>query len=110
MFLHGKSGTSIKLITEYIKSMFNKENPMHAYKSKHKLKPSFKSGILATSDWKSISTGLYILGELADGAFYSLNDSLLAGEQDVSKYKQVLSEYRYVITDLIYRASRPALS
>jgi len=105
MLLHGKNGTSIKLIMQNIKSMFDKKYDMPKFRTTRTLKNSFSSGKLVTNDWKNICTGLSILGEIADGAFYSLNDSLLAGEENVSKYKQTLSEYRYVLTDLIFRAS-----
>ena len=95
----GKTGTSIKLITDKIKFEAKKKNPQ----IKRKAKNSYTKGKLSLNDWRNISIGLRLLPEITDKIFQSQNDQLSSGKEDVSKIKLEILNYKQVMDDFIRR-------
>ena len=96
---NGKNGISAKLITFKIK----KDAPIYKYdiKKKRDLKNSFKTGKLTAKDMKNIAFGLEMLGRVWNESFNIRYNELLQGEEDVSKIKKDIFEYRYVMQDFL---------
>lgn len=99
-----KNATSIKFITEKIKRDKNKSNPQ-TKKQKRKMKKTYESGKLSTSNRKNISIGLHILERIIYEGFDMQERQLLLGKQDISKIHKEIVTYRTLMEDFIQRLS-----
>ncbi len=101
--LSGKSGRSIKLITEKLKQKI-KTDKMEIG-DKRKVKNSYKSGKLDSKDMKDIATGLEMLRKITNETLRVQVDKLLSGEQDVSRARKEFVGYRDIMGDFLRRLS-----
>lgn len=99
--LRGKNGISVKLITQKLKKEMIKKPPQIG--NKRKIKNSFESGKLTTSDWKYISIGLKTLDRIVNEGIFAQENQLLSGESDVSRIKKEIFGFKTIIQDCINR-------
>lgn len=99
--LSGKSGISIKILTEKIKKDGIKTPSI--IQNKRKINNSFEGGKLTTNDWNKISIGLQVLERIIDEGFSIQENQLLAGENDVSKIKKEIIGFRSIMQEFIGR-------
>ena len=109
----GKDGISIKLITNKIDKEISrireeKEEKKDKKKDKKKLqiRRTYQKGTLKSDDWKKITTGVSILHEAIYDGMDSQRDKLAIGNEDVSKTKLNIWNFRYIIEDSIRRLYR----
>ena len=103
-----KSGESIKLIMDAIKSRLDdsKEIKKNLVNKKKNRRVSF--GNLSTKDLKNVALGLDMLSKISRDKFDDQHTKLLTGEDDVSKVKKDVANYRYIIEETISRLSKGA--
>ena len=99
--LRGKNGISVKLITQKLKKEMIKKPPQIG--NKRKIKNSFESGKLTTSDWKYISIGLKTLDRIVNEGIFAQENQLLSGKSDVSRIKKEIFGFKTIIQDCINR-------
>lgn len=99
----GKSGTSIKIITDKIRtalaSLSSPNNP------KRKLKNSSKTGKIYLPDLKDLSIGLRIVEKIIYEGFNLKKSQILLGNKDISRVGKNIFNYRGVMEDFVSRLS-----
>lgn len=99
--LRGKNGISIRLVTQKLKKEMIKTPPQIG--NKRRIKNSFESGKLTTSDWKYISIGLKTLDRIVNEGIFVQENQLLSGKSDVSRIKKEILGFKELIQDCINR-------
>ena len=88
---------------EILRALIERENPIENKNAKpRRIKNSFSKGSLL-SDWNMVSLGMDVLQEIANRGFSRLEKQLLAGNQDVTKMKKEVNDYKSIINDFIVR-------
>lgn len=108
---NGKSGITIEILMKYIgkNSETTKKSKTNNTKKKTITKnPELRLGKLETPDRTNLAMGLHVLERLVNEAFDVLNRDLLAGENDVSRFKKEMAGYRGIMQDCIRRLSTGA--
>lgn len=101
MNFNGKSGISIELITQKIRS----ENKPKRHKVTEKT--TRKSGTLKANDWKKISMGLGVMRSLINDALKMEEIKLKSGSQEeVSKIRKTFVGYTSIMYDCLRRLDR----
>lgn len=104
----GKSGTSIKIITDKIRTVLSSHSSSH--NSKRKLKNSAKSGTIHLPDMRDLNVGLRIIERMIYEGFDLRKSQILLGSKDVSKTGKNIFNYRGVMENIISRLSDASIT
>lgn len=106
--LRGKNGVAIKILTKKLSSERRKNNTSKVRnnaktRKRPKIRKNYSFRKLKTSDLKNIDMGIWVIERIINEGLDIKDNELLKGEQDVSRLKKELLNYRYVMDDFLKR-------